>query len=92
MENDTGLDPAYSLLEVSNSRMDFSSHLERVCNTHAAHACTLTDTYTLFYILYTPSRINRRIFTEVWVFMPNQLQWRLNSMHNSSLLELAAYV
>ena len=53
-----GLDPAYSLVEDSNSRMDYSSHLERVRRldnnnylaTHFRHIkcmCTHTHTHTL---------------------------------------------
>ena len=41
-----GLDPAYSLVEDSNSRMDFSSHLERVCPLHTPHTHTHTHTHT----------------------------------------------
>ena len=117
-ENDTGLDPAYSLIETSNSRMDYSRHLERVCNYHSHHLhpspylyplfcdthTTHTHTHTQsslgarleYYYLHThvdsPSRTNKKIFTEMLAFMPSQHRWRLNSTHSSSPLGLAAYL
>ena len=52
MENDMGLDPAYSLVE-DNSRTDFSSHLERVCPLHTPHTHTHTHTRHITHVHVT---------------------------------------